>query len=55
MKIKVKTIDGEEFSAETEKTLEELYEELSDNIGGSFILLGKRIEQKMTVKSIIEE
>lgn len=50
--IKVKKISGEEFDAETNKTLEELYQELSDNMDGSFILLGDHIEQKMTIDSI---
>lgn len=52
MLIKVKKIDGEEFTAETDKTIEKLFEELSDNMDGSFILLGDRIEQKMTIESI---
>ena len=52
MLIKVKKIDGVEFTAETDKTIEELFKELSDNMDGSFILLGDRIEQKMTIESI---
>lgn len=52
MLIKVKKIDGGEFTAETDKTIEELFKELSDNMDGSFILLGDRIEQKMTIESI---
>lgn len=52
MEIKVKKIDGGEFTAETDKTIEEIYKELSDNTGSSFILLGDRIEQKMTIESI---
>lgn len=52
VKIKVKKIDGGEFTAETDKTIEELFKELSDNMDGSFILLGDRIEQKMTIESI---
>lgn len=52
MEIKVKKIDGEDFTAETDKTIEELFKELSDNLDGSFILLGDRIEQKMTIESI---
>ena len=52
MLIKVKKIDGERFTAETDKTIEELFKELSDNMDGSFILLGDRIEQKMTIESI---
>lgn len=55
MKIKVKKIDGEGFAAETDKTIEELFKELSDNMDGSFILLGDRIEQKMTIESISKE
>lgn len=52
MQINVKKIDGREFTAETDKTIEELFKELSDNMDGSFILLGDRIEQKMTIESI---
>ena len=52
MEIKVKKIDGGEFTAETDKTIEELFKELSDNTDSSFILLGDRIEQKMTIESI---
>lgn len=52
MKIRVKKINGEEFTTETEKTIEQLYEELSNQMDGSFILLGDRIEQKMTIESI---
>jgi hypothetical protein len=52
VKIKVKKIDGGEFIVETDKTIEELFKELSDNMDGSFILLGDRIEQKMTIESI---
>lgn len=52
VKIKVKKIDGGEFTAETDKTIEEIFKELSDNTGSSFILLGDRIEQKMTIESI---
>jgi hypothetical protein len=55
MKIKVKKIDGEGFTAETEKTIQEIYEELSNQMDGSFILLGDRIEQKMTIESISKE
>lgn len=52
MKIKVKKISGEEFATETDKKIEQLYEELSNQMDGSFILLGDRIEQKMTIESI---
>lgn len=52
VKIKVKKIDGGEFTAETDKTIEELFKDLSDNMDRSFILLGERIEQKMTIESI---
>lgn len=52
MQIKVKKIDGEDFTTETDKTIEELFKELSDNMDSSFILLGDRIEQKMTIESI---
>ncbi len=52
MKIKVKKISGEEFDAETNKTMDELYGELTDQTVSSFILLGDHIEQKMTIDSI---
>lgn len=52
MKIRVKKINGEKFTTETEKTIEELFKELSNNMESSFILLGDRIEQKMTIESI---
>lgn len=52
VKIKVKKIDGGEFTTETDKTIEELFKELSNNMESSFILLGDRIEQKMTIESI---
>lgn len=55
MKISVKKINGDEFTVETEKTIEQLYDELSNNQEGSFILLGNRIEQKMTIESVVEE
>lgn len=55
MKISVKKINGEEFTTETEKTIEELYEELSNNLESSFILLGNRIEQKMTIESVVKQ
>lgn len=55
MKIRVKKINGEEFTTETEKTIEELYEELSNNLESSFILLGNRIEQKMTIESVVKQ
>ncbi|PNE49946.1 phosphoribosyl-ATP diphosphatase [Enterococcus avium] len=52
MKIKIKKISGEEFDAETNKTMDELYAELTDQTVSSFILLGDHIEQKMTIDSI---
>ena len=55
MEIRVKKINGDEFTAETEKTIEQLFEELSNNQEGSFILLGDRIEQKMTIESVVKE
>ncbi|PZL71709.1 phosphoribosyl-ATP diphosphatase [Enterococcus plantarum] len=55
MKIKVKKIDGEAFTAETDKTLDEIFEELSNTSENSFILLGEHIEQKMTIQSIEKE
>lgn len=55
MKIKVKKINGEEFTTDTDKNINQLYEELSSNLDSSFILLGDRIEQKMTIESVIKE
>lgn len=55
MKYRVKKIDGEEFVIETKKELSEIYEELTDMSGNNFILLGERIEQKMTIESIVKE
>lgn len=55
MEIKIKKINGDEFTAETEKTIQEIYEELSNQMDGSFILLGDRIEQKMAIESIVKE
>lgn len=52
MKIKVTKINGESFEAEVEQTIEEIYKELSSQMDSSFILLGDRIEQKMTIDSI---
>ena len=55
MKIKVKKINGEEFTTDTDQNINQLYEELSSNLDSSFILLGDRIEQKMTIESVIKE
>lgn len=55
MKYRVKKIDGEEFVIDTKKELSEIYEELADISGNNFILLGERIEQKMTIESIVKE
>lgn len=55
MKIRVKKINGDEFTEETEKTIVNIFEELSNNQESSFILLGNRIEQKMTIESVVEE
>lgn len=55
MKLRVKKIDGEEFVIETKKELSEIYEELTDTSGNNFILFGERIEQKMTIESIVKE
>lgn len=52
MKIKVTKINGESFETETEQSITELFKELSNQMDGSFILLGDRIEQKMTIESI---
>lgn len=52
MTIKVKKIDGEAFTAETDKTLDEIFEELSNTSDNIFILIGEHIEQKMTIQSI---
>lgn len=52
MKIKVTKINGESFEAEIQQTIEEIYKELSSQMDSSFILLGDRIEQKMTIESI---
>ncbi|EOI00669.1 MULTISPECIES: hypothetical protein [Enterococcus] len=55
MNIKVKKINGEEFSAKVTKNLQEIFEELADISGSNFILLGDHIEQKITIESIVEE
>lgn len=55
MQINVKKINGDQFTTETEKSISDIYEELSNQLDGSFILLGDRIEQKMTIESIIKE
>lgn len=55
MKIRVKKINGEEFVAEIDKDLNEIFEELIDISGSNFILLENHIEQKMTIESIVEE
>lgn len=52
MLVKVKKINGEEFIAEVNQTIQEIYDELSNNLDGSFILFGERIEQKMTIESV---
>lgn len=52
MKIKVKKIDGEEFTAETNQTMEELFREISSSLERSFILLGDRIIQKSIIEQI---
>ncbi|KST49695.1 phosphoribosyl-ATP diphosphatase [Enterococcus faecium] len=55
MLVKVKKINGEEFIAEVNQTIQEIYDELSNNLDGSFILFGERIEQKMTIKSVYKD
>jgi hypothetical protein len=55
MDIRVKKINGEEYTTKTEKDILEIYKELSDMSGNNFILLGEHIEQKMTIESIIKE
>lgn len=55
MKINVKKINGDEFIADTDKTIQEIFEELSNQMDSSFILLGDRIEQKMTIESVSKE
>lgn len=55
MLVKVKKINGEEFIAEVNQTIQEIYDELSNNLDGSFILFGERIEQKMTIESVYND
>lgn len=55
MLVKVKKINGEEFTAEMNQTIQEIYDELSNNLDGSFILFGERIEQKMTIESVYKD
>ncbi|HFL7222211.1 TPA: phosphoribosyl-ATP diphosphatase [Enterococcus faecium] len=55
MLVKVKKINGEEFIAEVNQTIQEIYDELSNNLDGSFILFGERIEQKMTIESVYKD
>ena len=55
MLVKVKKIYGEEFIAEVNQTIQEIYDELSNNLDGSFILFGERIEQKMTIESVYKD
>ena len=55
MIVKVKKINGEEFIAEVNQTIQEIYDELSNNLDGSFILFGERIEQKMTIESVYKD
>lgn len=55
MIIKVKKINGEEFIVEVNQTIQEIYDELSNNLDGSFILFGERIEQKMTIESVYKD
>ncbi|EMF0155411.1 phosphoribosyl-ATP diphosphatase [Enterococcus hirae] len=55
MVIKVKKINGEEFTAEVNQNISDIYKELTNNLDSSFILLGERIEQKVAIESIFEE
>lgn len=55
MVIKVKKINGEEFTAEVNQNISDIYKELINNLDSSFILLGERIEQKVAIESIFEE
>ncbi len=55
MVIKVKKINGEEFIAEVNQNISDIYKELTNNLDSSFILLGERIEQKVAIESIFEE
>ena len=52
MLVKVKKINGEEFTAEVNQNISDIYKELSNNTSSSFIMLGNRIEQKMTIESV---
>lgn len=55
MVIKVKKINGEEFTAEVNQNISDIHKELTNNLDSSFILLGERIEQKVAIESIFEE
>ena len=55
MLVKVKKINGEEFIAEVNQTIHEIYDELSNNLDVSFILFVERIEQKMTIESVYKD
>ena len=55
MLVKVKKINGEEFTAEVNQTIQEIYDELSNNVDGSLILFGERIEQKMTIEAVYKD
>ncbi|EMF0217155.1 phosphoribosyl-ATP diphosphatase [Enterococcus hirae] len=55
MVIKIKKINGEEFTAEVNQNISDIYKELTNNLDSSFILLGERIEQKVAIESIFEE
>ena len=55
MVIKVKKINGEEFTTEVNQNISDIYKELTNNLDSSFILLGERIEQKVAIESIFEE
>lgn len=57
MKIKVKTINNGEFIAEVEndRSLESIFNELSDFSAGAFVLLGDRIIQKASIEEISKE
>lgn len=55
MVIKVKKINGEEFTAEVNQNISDIYKELTNNLDSSFILLGERIEQKVAIESNFEE
>lgn len=57
MKLHVKKINGDEFTTEVNdgRSLKDIYDELSNTSGSSFILIGKRIVQKPTIDEITEE